>query len=141
MTARSNTGGFAYVEVLVAAAVLVIALVPAGDGIRAAARQAEYARLLIPQHYRALQALETSREQRFADLLAEASATSGSTPSKWSDAAGSSYRRLVYVSRIDFDNADRDNNLNTGIDLDVVRINVQVQGTPISIFALASNRS
>lgn len=138
---RAASEGFAYVEVLVAAVILVIALVPASDAMRAATRQSDYARSLMPQHYRALQALEITQARTFAELLAEANATAGNSPSKWSDAAGTTNRRVVYIARIDFDNADADDNVTTGVDDRVVRINVQVEGTPVSVFGVASNRS
>lgn len=138
---REHTTGFAYVEVLVAAVVLAIALIPASDAFRAASRQAELSREMLLQHYRALASLEVTQTRTFGQLVSEANSTSGTTPSTWSDASGSAYRRLVYVARFDFDNADNDNNDATGVDNGVIRIRVLVEGTPINLYAIASNRT
>ena len=132
--------GFAYVEVLVAAMLIAIALVPANEAFQAAFRQADWSRAMLAQHYRALASLEVTQAQAWGALMAAANATAGTAPSVYSDAAGTPYRRLVYVARIDFDNADGDNNPATGTDNGVLRINVQVDGTPISLFAVVDNR-
>jgi Tfp pilus assembly protein PilV len=137
---RHQSSGFAYVEVLVAAVVLAVALVPASEAFRAAFRQADHSRVMLIQHYRALASLEVTQTKTFGQLLNAANSTGGTTPSTYSDASGTAYRRVVYVSRIDFDNADNDNNTATGIDNGVVRIQVIVEGTPISLYAIAGNR-
>jgi len=137
---KRHSRGFAYVEVLVAAVILVIALIPANQAFRTASTQAEYSRSLLTHHYRAFASLEVTQARTFTQLSAEATSTGGTTPASWSDPQGTANRRLIYVANIDFDNADKDNNLSTGIDSNIVRINVQVEGTPISFFAIVNNR-
>jgi type II secretory pathway pseudopilin PulG len=132
------SSGFAYVEVLVAAVIVVVALVPASNAFRAASRQAEFSKTLLAQHYRALASLEITRARTFTELFAEASTTGGTTPVTGSDAQGATNRRLIYVARFDFDNADKDNDPTTGIDNDYLRVNVQVEGLPISLFSVVA---
>ena len=56
----------------------------------------------------------------------------------YSDAAGATNRRLVYLSRYDADNADADNNFFTGTDAGLIWIRVELAGTTQAIEGLTS---
>ncbi|MCH9672344.1 MAG: hypothetical protein K0U93_12930, partial [Gammaproteobacteria bacterium] len=58
------------------------------------------------------------------------------TPSGFSDAAGASPRRLVYVSRYDGDNADGDSDPFTGTDPELIWVQVSIEGAGQSIQTL-----
>ena len=56
----------------------------------------------------------------------------------YSDAAGATNRRLVYLSRYDADNADGDNDFFTGMDAGLVWVRVELEGTTQAIEGLTS---
>lgn len=124
--------GFAFLEVLVAAFILAIALVPASSALRAANEHGRQSRDRLAVEYLGLAKLETALAASWETLSDEAVKTGGTTPSTlWSDAVGATNRRLVYVSGHDINNADNDNNSMTGADAGILRIRVEVSDTNI----------
>ena len=132
MKADHGSNGFAFLEVLVAAAILAVALVPASSALRAANEHGRASRDHLTVEYLALAKLEAALAASWDTLNNEAVITGGLTESTlWSDPAGPTNRRLVYVSPHDINNADGDNNLLTGVEAGILRVRVEVSGTNI----------
>ena len=132
MKAPSIINGFAFLEVLVAAVILAVALVPASNALRTASEQGRSSRDRLAVEYLAVAKLETALAASWATLDEEAIKTGGTTASTlWSDPVGWTNRRLVYVSPHDINNADGDNNLLTGVEAGILRVRVEVSGTNI----------
>ncbi len=130
-TAFGRTG-FAFLEVLVAAVILAIALVPASSALRAASEHGRLTRDRLAVEYLALTKLEAALAASWETLNNEAVITGGVTESLlWSDPVGLTNRRLVYVSPHDINNADGDNNLLTGVEAGILQVRVEVNGTNI----------
>ncbi len=124
--------GFAFLEVLVAAVILAIALVPASNALLAAGEQGRLSRERLAVEYLARAKLETALAASWQTLDEEAIKSAGVAASTlWSDPMGQINRRLVYVSAHDLDNADGDNNSLTGVDAGVLRVRVEVSDTNI----------
>jgi len=133
--------GFAYLEALVAAMLIAVALVPASDAVRSALQQAEISKIQVRQHYRGLETFERAKAQPFSVLNSEASSTGGTSPSTaLSDAAGTDFRRLAYIARHDIDNADADDDPTTGTDNGYFRVRVLVDGTGIAFDGVVKAR-
>ena len=132
MKTAPDHSGFAFLEVLVAAVILAIALVPASSAIRAASDHGRFSRERLAIEYLALAKLETALAASWETLEDEAAKTGGTTESTlWSDPAGQTDRRLVYISPHDINNADGDNNLLTGVEAGILRVRVEISGTNI----------
>lgn len=127
--------GFSYVEVLVATFIMAIALVPAIEalqgGIQATAIHGERAEI----HYRLTGKMEEMLARPFAELGQQADAVDGNTAivEVFSDSVGTDLRRLVYLARLDGDNADADNNPFTGADDGLIWLQVRLEGTDDSL--------
>lgn len=122
--------GFSYIEVLVAVVLLAVCLAPALEALRETVSGTAVGTTATQEHYDLVGRMEQVLAQPF-DLLDAAALAAGSptTPSSYSDPSGSTPRVLVYLSRYDGDNADGDNNPFTGVDPDLLWIQVKVQGT------------
>lgn len=139
LSGLSGFSGFAFLEVLVAAVILAVALVPASSAIRAASEHGRISRDRLAVEYLALAKLEAALAASWETLNNEAVITGGVTESTlWSDAVGSPNRRLVYVSPHDINNADGDNNLLTGVEAGILRVRVEVSGTNIQYQTLVA---
>lgn len=139
MKTPSSINGFAFLEVLVAAVILAIALVPASSALRAASDHGRQSRERLSVEYLALAKLETALAASWQTLETEAVKTGGTTESTlWSDPGGSTNRRLVYVAPHDLNNADGDNNLLTGVEAGILRVRVEVSGTNIQFETLVA---
>jgi len=80
--------GYAYIEVLIAAIILVTAIVPATEALGTLSEHAAARRALIQTQYDAIGRMETVLAQPFDALQSEAQATGGLTPSSFSDPNG-----------------------------------------------------
>ena len=139
MKAPSIINGFAFLEVLVAAVILAIALVPASNALRTASEHGRVSRERLAVEYLAVAKLETALAASWQALEGEATKTGGTPESTlWSDPVGSTNRRLVYVSPHDLNNADGDNNLLTGVEAGILRVRVEVSGTNIQFETLVA---
>jgi type II secretory pathway pseudopilin PulG len=118
---KSNAG-YAYLDVLVATAVLMVSLLPALSALQQANNvqneAAETLRLL--QHVSSKMAQVQARGgfQLGLDIA-------GNTD--LSDATGSSDRRTVHIAFFDGDNADGDNDIATGADDELILIRVSLE--------------
>lgn len=109
--------GLTYIEVLVAAALVAIALLPAVDALHTGILGNQVQQSVSDDHYAAIAKMEEVLAEQYHSILGAAAAAAGaSTPSSYSDVAGLAARRLVFVALYDGDNADGDNNVFTVLD-------------------------
>jgi hypothetical protein len=135
--------GVAYIEVLVATALVVMALLPALDALRPGSAAAGAGEEFANDYYQLAAKLEAVLAEPFDDLDAAAVvAGSATTPTSYSDtytySDGRQITREVFVSRYDADNADGDGDPFTGIDRDLLWVSVQIPGFSLGIEALKS---
>jgi hypothetical protein len=140
---------------LVAALVIALSLPPAMQALRIGLDSAEVQARSLPLGESAAGTLESVLAEPFATLRAEAaSARTRTTPTSYSDPAGASDRRLVYLSFYDALDGDGDGNPFTILDPDadgdanpytggtphigLLWVRVQVEGTAIAFETLTS---
>ncbi len=130
-------GGFSYVEVLVAAALLALLLLPAADALRNGLEAGRLASSRAVLHHHVLGRLEEVLAEPFDRLDAEALAAGGpGTLTAYSDALGATDRRLVYLARYDGDDADADGDPFTGVDADLLWVRVELEGGSVGLQTL-----
>ena len=131
--------GYTYVEVLVAAGIMMIALVPAIDALRTSATVTSVYTSRVANHYRLAALFESTLAESFDALDSAATAAgSNSTPSSFSDAPGLPNRRVVFLSQYDGDNADADNDPFTGVDANLIWVRVEYENTNDGFSSLTS---
>ena len=145
--------GLTYIEVMVAAALIAIALLPAMDAIYTGMRGGEVYASASAEHYATLAKIEeVLAEPQSLLITAAAAAGDEKTPSGfYSDSAGTAIRRLVFIARYDADNADGDGDVFTvpdpNIDGDndpytgftgLLWVRVEVEGSLTSLESLAA---
>jgi hypothetical protein len=123
--------GISYVEVLIAALLLGLALVPALDAFRAGlAASAGHGEAALQRH-RLSSRMEEVLARPFAELDAEA-LSSGGGPSVYSDPPATPSRRVVTIVAVDGDNADGDGDPLTGVDTEILRVRVAIENSELS---------
>ena len=135
----NSQSGLSYVEVLISTVLIVIALVPALDALSSGILGSRLHSEQVSNQSRLIAKMEQTLATPFAELLAQADAIADPNtliPAPYSDAAGSDFRRLVYLVRYDGDNADADNNVFTGTEADLLWVKVTVADTPLSVETL-----
>ena len=130
--------GYAYVEVIIAALVVMVAVVPAAEALRSVAAGSVLQRELVAQKYAAMATMETVLAEPFSVLQAEADATKGLAGSKYSQSLGAPNRQVVMVAPYDVDNADKDGNPLTGTDDGVVWVGVNIASLGIAFQAIVT---
>lgn len=144
--------GLTYIEVMVAAMLIVIALIPAVEALHSGMLGSTILETSSNEHYAALARMEETLAETFAALTSAAAvAGSKSTPSSYSDAAGAPGRRLVFIALYDADNDDGDgdvftvpdpnfdgdNNPYTGY-IGLLWVRVEVEGSVTALESLAA---
>ena len=124
---RYRQQGLTLVEVLVAATLLALLLVPAVTAIHTGWLGSQVHADIGRNHYRLVSRLEAVLAESFSDL--EAAAAGPAVPSSYSDAAGPPDRVLVFIAGYDADNADADDDPFTGADPDILWLSVAVEGS------------
>ncbi len=139
MSGPSRESGLTLVEVLVTMVLLAIILIPAISALQTGIIGADVHADVAASHYRLTSRLEELLAEPFADLSdAALAAGSATSPSSYSEAAGSPGRLLVYLSLYDGDNADADGDPFTGVESDLVWIQVEIE---YSVFTLQTIRA
>ncbi len=139
MSAPGRQSGLSYVEVLVAAVILAIALIPAIEALQVGLQGATAHEAVTRQHYHLASRMAELMAEPFAALDAEAQALGDpDLPSSYSDAPATPMRRLVYLSRYDGDDADTDDNPFTGVDDGLLWLRIEIEG---EVHALESLRA
>jgi len=138
---RKRMSGLTYVEVLIATVLMVVALVPAIDALSPAIQGSGIHQSETALHYHLSAGLEDVLAAPFDSLDTEAQALGDPTAVSplFSDTAGSTDRRLVYLSRYDADNADGDNDVFTGTDEGLIWVRVEVETTSHALETLLSH--
>ena len=140
MTVRTDIlgqRGSAYLEVLIAAVILAVALAPAMQSLYSGLSTGDIHITQVALHHRADNMMTSMLGTPFDDLDTEALAVADPTvATAYSDAPGTTDRRIVYLSRFDGDNADADNDGFTGIDDGLLWIRVEIEGTPVERYTL-----
>ena len=141
---RSASGrhqrGLTYVEVLIATTLIAITLVPAMEALTPATQGMSIHEAKTVRHYALTALLEEVLAKPFDELDTEAVTINNPNVAStlYSDLAGSSDRRLVYLSRYDADNADGNGNVFDGTDEGLLWVKVEIQATGQSIEGLTS---
>ena len=152
MTPPAAQSGLTYVEVLIAAALLAIVLVPALSALQTSMLATDISGSLADQHYAAQSKMEEMLAEPHGTLITAAGAAGNyKTPSSYSDASGSPDRRVVYLARYDADDADGDGNAFTVPDpnldgdndpftgyLGLLWVRVEIEGSVTSLETLTA---
>ena len=138
-SAVSNQRGGSYVEVIVAAALVTVSLVPAMQALRTSHVGANVHEESVELHYRLLGRMEEVLAEPFDSLETEAMAAGDSTtPTSYSDTGGTPDRRLVFLSRYDGDNDDADDDPFTGTDDGLLWVRVEIEDTVHALESLST---
>lgn len=138
MTSLRCQAGLSYVEVLVAVIIIAAAVVPATDALRGAMHTADADIAATANHYRLRGKLDELLASPFSVLSSQAAGPA--TITAYSDAPGTSDRRLVFISPYDGDNADTDNDPFTGADPGLLWIRVEIEATVNALETLKADR-
>jgi hypothetical protein len=111
MTSRTRQSGLTYIEVLIAAVLLAVVLVPAIEALHTGMLGAEVHATTASDHYGALSRMEEVLAEPHSLLVGVAGAAGDyTTPTSYSDPPGTALRRLVFIGLYDADNLDGDGN-------------------------------
>lgn len=150
----NRSRGFSYLEVVLAALLMAVVLVPLLDALSAGVQSSRTQQDMLQDHYRLVAKLEEVTSQSYDSLYNEAALINNmNTPSTvFSDAAGTSSRRLVYVyyydlANVDADsdpftisdpNSDADNNPFTGDDapVEVLWVKAEIENSNYQLLSL-----
>lgn len=131
--------GFSYIEVLVAAVLISVTLVPALEALQGAVLGSEIHERVTTQQYYLSSKFEEVLAKSFDELDAAAIAAGNHTvASSYSDVSGATNRRIVYLSKYDGDNIDSDNDAFTGVDDDLLWLRVEIKNTPYALETLTN---
>ena len=134
---RDRQSGVSYIEVLIAALLILISLAPMMDAQRSATPGASAHEDAAVQNLHLIAMLEDVLAEPFSLLEAAAIAAGNETEaSSYSDLPGATNRRLVYLSYYDGDNADADDDPFTGVDPDLMWVRTEIEDTLMSIETL-----
>lgn len=134
LAGASRQAGLSYIEVLTAVVIIAISVIPATDALRNAMHVAASDGQATVNHYRMTSKMEEVLADPFSTASARAAGTS--TATSYSDTAGSTDRRLVFISRYDGDNADADDDPFTGTEAGLLWVRVEIEGTATALQAL-----
>ena len=136
----SQQRGFSYVEVLVATVLVAICLVPALEALQTGIQGAAVHESDTVNKNRLSAKLEEVLAAPLSDLDAAALAAGDTTtPTSYSDTAGTTDRRLVYLSRFDGDNADADDDPFTGVDEGLIWVRVAIENSAHALETLTGD--
>lgn len=140
--------GFSYVEVLVATTLIAIALVPAMNALQTGVKGANVHQALTTEYYSQLKKMEELQATPFTSLLNAAKvAINNTTPTSFSDTAGTANRNLVYIALYDADaspftitdtNVDGDNDPYTGNTANLLWVKVVIGSSTQGLETLIS---
>lgn len=133
-TGVRRQAGFSYVEVLAASFIIAVSIIPATDALRNAMQVAAADGQATVNQYRLIGKMEEVLAEPFATLFASAAGTG--TATNYSDVAGSTDRRVVFIAPYDGDNADADDDPFTGADAGLLWVRVEIEGAATALQAL-----
>ena len=128
MNIRARQSGLTYVEVLVAAVLIAIALVPALQSLHTGVLASNVHSSSVNQHYAVLARLEEVLAEPQSTLISAAAAAGDyKTPTSYSDAAGAPDRVVVYIALYDVEDGE-----GNGDQYDVEDPNLDGDGNPFT---------
>jgi len=131
--------GVSYVEVLVATMLVAVTLVPMLEALPGGVQASRVHENTAARSLRAASRMEEVLSEGFSALDAAALAAGGpAVPSSYSDAPGTTDRRVVYLSRYDGDDADADGNGFTGTDEGLLWVRVEIEGAGHGLASLVA---
>lgn len=135
----ARQAGASYVEVLIAAVLIALLLLPLMETMVGAEQGTSSQQEIAVQHFLVTGRLEEVLAEPYAALeSAAAAAGSEATPTSYSDPPGTNNRRLIYLSLYDADNADADNDPFTGVDAGLVWVRVELEATALALESLSA---
>ncbi len=133
--------GYSYVEVLIAMSLIAVALVPAMNALRVGVSNATQHEREVVHYYELAGRLEQVLAEPYSALDSEATIVGDpTTPTSYSDTAGTPDRLVVFLSAYDMDDADADDDPFTGTDTGVVWVRVAVENTIQSLETLVAQK-
>ncbi len=126
---RPGTGGFSYVEVLVAVALIAVCLVPAIQALQSGILGASVHEELALDQYALVTKMETVLAEPFGTLDAAGLAAGNPAAPPNPTPPYSTSPFLVYVARFDADDADGDGLPHTGAEDDILWVRVESEDT------------
>jgi len=131
--------GATYVEVLIATVLVAVSLIPMMNAVSGATKSSDVHQETAVRHLHLVAKLEDVLAEPFSVLEDAAIAAGGRTiVSSYSDAGGSTNRRLVFLSLYDGDNADADDDPFTGVDPGLMWIRTEIENSPLAVESLKS---
>ena len=132
--------GFSYAEVLVAITLVAVTLIPTLEALQTGIQGAGiHESHTVNQHQLFAKMEEVLAEPIEALDAAAQAAGNASTPTNYSDTAGTPNRRLVFLSRYDGDNADADDDPFTDVDDGFIWVRVEIEATVHTMETLTNN--
>lgn len=136
-TQLHRQSGLSYVEVLIAALLIVISLAPMMDAMRGATTSSGIHEDSAVRHTHLLAKMEEVLSEPFTSLAVAADSyplggNPWTSPTSYSDAADATNRRLVFVAFSDGDNDDP----TTGTEADLIWVRTEIEGTLIAVETL-----
>jgi hypothetical protein len=133
---NQRQSGFSYMEVLIATLLIMTMLVPALEAMQSGVQGSAIHSELARNQYRMISKMEQTLALSFSELLQQADLVADPVvliPAPFSDAAGTEFRRLVYLARYDGDDADGDKDPFTGTDSGLLWVRVTIEDSQRSL--------
>lgn len=131
---RRRESGMSYVELLIAAAIIAISVIPISEALQTSMKVASTDIDATAVHYRIVGRLETVLAEPFAVLALQVAGPT--TASSYSDPVATPNRLLVYIAEYDVDNADLDDNVFTGGESELLWVQVSTEAADFSMASL-----
>ena len=137
----ARQSGISYIEVLIAVLLIVMTLVPMMDAMLGATGSVVAHEDAAVRHAHLAAKMEDVLGEPYSSLEAAAIAAtqgngSSTNPSSYTDQAGAINRRLVFLSFYDGDNADADDDPFSDMEMDLMWVRVEIEGTQIAVETL-----
>lgn len=141
---RAAQAGFSYVEVLIAAMLIAVALVPAIDSLSIGVQAGNVHIDVAEDHHYLVDRMEGLLAEPYSALELEAVTLANPTaPSAYSDTVttddGRVLNRQVFLSPYDADNDDADGNVFTDTDDGLLWVRVELAGRGLALERLVSS--
>lgn len=134
-----SQSGFTYLEILVAATVLALGLIPAVSALQTATQGSAVVKDFDAQLLRMSSTMEEILAQPYSQIYSlHQPLTAGVVSTLWSDADESASRIVVYIEPYDADNLDADDDVLTGTDDGILRVTVAWDGTDHQLQSLVA---
>ena len=134
MKIRRRESGMSYMELLIAAAIIAISVIPISEALQTSMKVAQADIDASAAHYRLVGRLETVLAEPFTTLSSQA--VGPTTASSYSDAVATPGRVLVYIAEYDADDADLDGDVFTGGESTLLWVEVATEAGDQSLASL-----